>query len=109
MTVADVDVPTESIEEFTERVKAWAAENLASTGASRDDDRLAAYMREIGLEPNDNLARGRAVLRLMATLPVMPGTNSLPFYAASFSTNMVLIYPGWASNCTILASSTLAP
>jgi alkylation response protein AidB-like acyl-CoA dehydrogenase len=85
MTVADADVPTESIEEFTERVKTWAAENLTSMGASRDDDRFAAYMREIGLDPNENLSRGRAVLRLMAeagltglTLPKEYGGQGLP-------------------------------
>jgi alkylation response protein AidB-like acyl-CoA dehydrogenase len=85
MTVSDVDVPTESIEAFTERVKAWAAENLTSLGASGDDDRFAAYMHEIGLEPSDNLARGRAVLRRMAeagltglTLPKEYGGQGLP-------------------------------
>jgi len=55
------------------------------------------------------LTNAPSVLSLMAAIPVAPNTNSLPFYAASFNTNMILVYPGWASNCTVLASSSLTP
>ncbi len=55
------------------------------------------------------LSNAPSVLNLMAALPTVPASNSLPIYAAGFSTNLALIYPGWASNCTVLTSSTMAP
>jgi phospholipase C len=55
------------------------------------------------------LTNAPGVTCLMASIPAVPGTNSLPFYATSFTTNMVLVYPAWASNCTILASPSLTP
>jgi phospholipase C len=54
------------------------------------------------------LATAPGVTNLLASIPVTPGIASLPFYATSFSTNMVLMYPGWASNYTVLASTTMA-
>lgn len=55
------------------------------------------------------LANAPTVTQLMAALPGMPGTKTLPVYAACFNTNVALIYPAWASNYTVLASPTLAP
>lgn len=55
------------------------------------------------------LTNAPGVLNLMAAIPVTPGTNSLPFYATGFGTNLVLVYPAWASNWTVLASSSLKP
>jgi phospholipase C len=55
------------------------------------------------------LTNAPTVAALMAAIPAVPGTNSLPWYATCFSTNLVLVYPAWASNYTILASPSLAP
>ncbi len=55
------------------------------------------------------LSNAPNVTNLLATIPAIPGANSLPFYATSFSTNLVLIYPAWASNYTVLASLSLSP
>jgi phospholipase C len=55
------------------------------------------------------LTNAPSVTNLLAAIPAAPDTNSLPFYATHFGTNLVLIYPAWASNCTVLASSSLTP
>jgi hypothetical protein len=55
------------------------------------------------------LTNAPSVLSLMASIPPAPDTNSLPLYSAGFGTNMALFYPAWASNCTVLASATMAP
>jgi phospholipase C len=44
------------------------------------------------------------VIGLLGALEPMPGTNSLPLYATSYDTNLVLVYPAWASNCVVQAS-----
>ena len=55
------------------------------------------------------LTNAPTVAALMAAIPAVPDTSSLPWYATGFSTNLVLVYPAWASNYTVLASPSLAP
>jgi phospholipase C len=55
------------------------------------------------------MATSSGIASLMAAIPVTPATSSLPFYATTYNSNMVLLYPGWASNYIVQASSTLAP
>jgi alkylation response protein AidB-like acyl-CoA dehydrogenase len=67
MTVVESQEPVESIDAFGERVRAWAAEHLTPLGAAGGpDDRVAAAMREEGLDPSDHIARGRFTLRSLA-------------------------------------------
>ncbi len=63
MTVTDDLERVESIEEFTARVRSWAAENLDPLGSS---ERLTRLVQEMGLDPRDLLSRGRALLKLMS-------------------------------------------
>ena len=49
------------------------------------------------------------VAGILAGLPMSPSTSALPCYCTSFGTNMVLIYPAWASNYAVMGSSTLQP
>lgn len=55
------------------------------------------------------LTNSPGVTGLLASVPRIPSVTSLPCYSTTFNTNMVLIYPGWASNYTVMASASLAP
>jgi phospholipase C len=55
------------------------------------------------------LTNAHSLISLMAAIPAVPATNSFLFYAVSVSTNVVLVYPAWASNCTVMASASLTP
>ena len=55
------------------------------------------------------LTNSPSVLNTLAALAFIPGTNSPPLFATTFSSNVVLIYPAWASNFLIESSSSMAP
>ena len=63
MTVTDDRERVESIDEFTDRVRTWARATLDPLGAT---DRLTTKAQEMGLDPTESVARGRALLALMA-------------------------------------------
>lgn len=63
MTVTDDRERVESIDAFTDRVRTWARATLDPLGAT---DRLTTKAQEMGLDPTESVARGRALLALMA-------------------------------------------
>ncbi|MGD9796713.1 MAG: acyl-CoA dehydrogenase family protein [Acidimicrobiia bacterium] len=65
MAVTQRDEETESVEAFSARVRAWAAEHLTPIGATGADDRVGRAMEAAGVDPTGFGARGRFLLRLM--------------------------------------------
>jgi phospholipase C len=53
------------------------------------------------------LTNAPGVTNLLAAIPAAPGTDSLPCYATSFGTNLVLVFPVWASSYRLMASPSL--
>jgi alkylation response protein AidB-like acyl-CoA dehydrogenase len=66
MATTDSRAPAESIDDFTARVASWAAEHLTRVGATGDDDKVGVWMRDHGLDAANQIARGRAILKLAA-------------------------------------------
>jgi hypothetical protein len=60
------------------------------------------------IPPPPVMTNSASVTDTLASLPSIPGTNSLPLLATTYSTNVVLIYPAWASNFVIETSPSLA-
>jgi alkylation response protein AidB-like acyl-CoA dehydrogenase len=86
MAVTETDKASESVEDFTARVRAWAEEHMTPAGAAgTDGDKVGARMRDEGLDPMNAIDRGRMILRLTAaagfggiTFPVEYGGQGLP-------------------------------
>jgi phospholipase C len=53
------------------------------------------------------LTNSAGVLSLLASIPTSPPTNALTCYNTVYNSNMVMVFPAWASHCTILASPSL--
>ena len=66
MAVTEKSAESESVDEFAARVREWAANTLGPAGMSPADGGLMRHMRGFGLDPQDEYARGRALLRLMS-------------------------------------------
>ncbi|HEY3942368.1 MAG TPA: acyl-CoA dehydrogenase family protein [Acidimicrobiales bacterium] len=62
MTVTDDLTAVESLDDFSQRVRQWAEATLDPIG---ETERLTAHVVALGLDPRDQLSRGRALLRLM--------------------------------------------
>ena len=109
MTVVENEGSVESLEAFTERVKAWAAEKLTPIGATGADDKVARAMEAAGLDPADFGARGRFVLRMMAdagfgglAFPKEYGGQGLsPAYLRAFSAAVTGYDMSWVGGFTL--------
>ena len=60
------------------------------------------------IPPPPVMTNSASVTAVLASLPSIPGTNSLPLFTTTYSNSVVLIYPAWASNFTIESSPSLA-
>jgi alkylation response protein AidB-like acyl-CoA dehydrogenase len=65
MTKLETDAPTEDLEEFRARARAWLPEHLTRIGATDADDVVGARMATDGVDAADNLARGRTIQRIL--------------------------------------------
>jgi alkylation response protein AidB-like acyl-CoA dehydrogenase len=96
MTTTERSAPAETLDEYRDRVRAWAADHMTpsgSVGAPNGDDKVGDWMRENGLDPADSISRGRAILKLMSeagyggiAFPVEYGGQGLPItYVHAFN------------------------
>jgi alkylation response protein AidB-like acyl-CoA dehydrogenase len=94
MATTDSREAAETIDEFSDRVRSWAAEHLTRAGATgTDDDVVGRWMREHELDPANPIARGRALLSITAdagfgglAFPREYGGQGLPFaYVRAFN------------------------
>ncbi len=96
MAAIDSQARAESIEDFTARVRTWAAAHLTRAGASdatNGDDKIGQWMSDHELDPADPIARGRSILKVAAdagfgglAFPVEYGGQGLPLsYVRAFN------------------------
>ncbi|MFI5053383.1 MAG: acyl-CoA dehydrogenase family protein [Acidimicrobiia bacterium] len=67
MAAIESEAPAESIEEFSARVRDWAADHLTPAGGGgTGGDTVGQWMQDHDLDPADPIARGRSILKLIA-------------------------------------------